>query len=112
MMSDDQASIRKEIKKRIQETEKLILSLKEQVKPVAPDNAIGRLTRMDAIQQKNMSQANLRSAEGKLLLLLETWAKLDEPDFGLCNRCKKTIPIERLMAIPETRTCVNCASQL
>ena len=110
-MSDDKISLREEINKRVQETEKLIFSLKEQTKPVAPDRAIGRLTRMDAIQQKNMSEAHLETAEEKLLLLIETLAKLDEADFGICNRCKKAIPLERVMAIPETRLCVACASK-
>jgi len=110
--SKNTESIRDEIKKKIYETEKLILSLKEQAKPVAPDRAIGRITRMDAIQQKSMCEANLKAAEERLLLLQETSVKLDEPDFGICNRCKKAIPVERIMAIPETRLCVDCAGQL
>jgi len=110
-MSDDKVTIREEVKKKIQETEKLLLSLKKQAKPVAPDRAIGRLTRMDAIQQKNMSEANLQSAKEKLRLLQETLVKLDAADFGICYRCKKNIPVERIMAIPETRLCVACASK-
>ena len=108
-MAVDKTLIRKKIKKEIQATEKLILGLKEQVKPVEPDKAIGRLTRMDAIQQKSMAEANLRSAHEKLLLLRETETKLDQTDFGICNRCKKRIPLERIMVMPEARVCVACA---
>jgi hypothetical protein len=42
----------------------MILSLEEQSKAVALDNAIGRITRMDAIQQKSLAEASqLRSHE-------------------------------------------------
>lgn len=29
----------------------------------------------------------------------------------LCNNCKKVIPKERLEALPETETCVNCSTE-
>ena len=109
MESEEKRKIRQEIEKRIAETKKSIKSLKEQAKPVAPDRAIGRLTRMDAIQQKNMSEANLRTAEQALLNLEEALIKLGEPDFGLCIRCKKRIPLGRILIVPESKCCVKCA---
>ena len=35
-----------------------ILHLEEMTKPVAPDNAIGRLSRMEAINEKNVCGVN------------------------------------------------------
>jgi len=107
--SEEKGKIKKEIEKRIAETQKSIKSLQKQVKPVAPDRAIGRLTRMDAIQQKSMSESNLRTAEQALHNLEDALSKLDQPNFGLCIRCKKEIPLERILIVPESKCCVNCA---
>ena len=101
--------IKKEIEARITETKKSIASLEEQIKPVEPDKAIGRLTRMDAIQQKSMSEASLRTQEEALYNLEEALGKLDDPDFGQCVKCRKIIPLERVLIVPESKFCVNCA---
>ena len=66
-MNDEQKiELRKLINKDIEELKKTIDLLKGTVKPVAPDNAIGRLTRMEAINSKSISEATLRSAKNKL----------------------------------------------
>ncbi len=109
---EEKEKIRVEIKSRIEETRKSILSLQEQSKPVAPDRAIGRITRMDAIQQRSVSEANLRSAEEALFKLEEALGKVDNPSFGVCVRCGQRIPLERILIIPETRHCVPCLGQM
>lgn len=105
----ERAKIKCEIESRIQETKKLIVSLKEQARPVEPDRAIGRLTRQDAIQQKSMSESGLRNAEIALVNLEEALSKLDQPDFGTCIKCKQSIPLGRILIVPESKCCVNCA---
>lgn len=35
-------------------------------------------------------------------------AKLDEGTYGICDRCHRPIPIQRLKAIPEAIYCVEC----
>ena len=85
--------------------------LEESVKPVAPDRAIGRLTRMEAINAKNMSEANLRNAKGRISKLQETLKRIDDEEFGVCVRCERDIPIKRLMLMPESRVCVRCLSR-
>jgi len=108
---EEKAKIREEIEKRIAQTQQSIASLKEHVKPIAPDNAIGRITRMDAIQQKSVYEANLRTAEESLLKLEQALTSFEDPAFGLCAKCKNPIPFERILIIPETRLCVPCAEQ-
>ena len=88
-----------------------IQSLEEGSKPVAPDDAIGRLTRMDAINAKGMNEANLNSARVKLAKLKRALAKLDDPDFGICAICDEPIPVGRIMLMPETTVCVQCADK-
>ena len=89
----------------------LIENLAETSKPVAPDNAIGRLTRMEAISSRGVSEASLNSARAKLAKLEKALAKIGQPGFGLCDRCDNPIPIGRIMALPENALCVPCAEK-
>ena len=36
-------------------------------------------------------------------------ARLTAGTYGVCERCSAEIPVERLEAVPWTRTCVHCA---
>ena len=86
----------------------LIHSLTVTSKPVSPDNAIGRLTRMEAISSQNISEASLKSAQAKLVNLEKALSKLEMPGFGVCARCQKAIPEGRMMLMPESILCVSC----
>ena len=88
--------------------EKTIADLKTQTKPVAPDNAIGRLSRMEAINSKSVAESALALAENKKSKLLIAKSKVDEPGFGICEDCQKNIPIGRLLLVPESTQCVGC----
>jgi DnaK suppressor protein len=41
--------------------------------------------------------------------LQDSLARLDDDDFGSCQRCSRPIGLERLVAVPATRHCVECA---
>ncbi len=102
-----------EIKSRILEeilkTEKQIVAYEELTKPIAPNDAIGRVSRMDAINNKSVNDASLRQAKSKLASLNRIHEKFDSDDFGLCLKCKQPIPVERIVIRPESLHCVNCA---
>lgn len=36
---------------------------------------------------------------------------IDTDQFGICTDCAQTIPVERLLIIPQTQTCVECAER-
>ena len=111
MLSETQhQEIREKVLSEIESSLSLITSLKENSKPVSPDNAIGRLSRMEAINDQNMLQANLRSTEARVARLKQTLTQIDEEDFGLCVQCEEPIPFGRLLLIPESKNCVQCAS--
>ena len=113
MMNPEQRKqIEKQINSEIEETRKDIESLSELVKPIAPDNAIGRLSRMEAIGAKSINEAALARAKQKLEQLKTVLADLDDPDFGLCIECDEEIPIGRIMLMPASRLCVQCASKM
>jgi len=104
------------LKENIQEK---LIAIKEDIasyelltKPVSPDNAIGRLTRMEAINSKSINEAALRKARDTRSQLERALAKIDAPDFGLCRECDEPIPSARLMILPETDLCVKCAENI
>lgn len=90
--------------------EREIPRLAEQVKPVAPDNAIGRISRMDTIVNQSVVEVQLSKARVRLARLREAVKRVDEDEeFGLCLDCGEPIPMARLKAMPETNHCVDCA---
>lgn len=103
----------KEIKQKIEEeilkTESLIADYKEQSKPVTLDNSIGRISRMDAINNKSITESALRQAEAKLSKLNQAKDNIGKPDFGFCVKCKRPIQIGRILLMPESNKCINCA---
>ena len=102
--------IKQTILNEISKTEKLIAEYKELTKPVAPDDAIGRISRMDAINNKSVTEASLRQAEEKLKNLERVLSRVGTSDFGICIKCGKPIPEGRLIYRPESLNCVDCAT--
>ena len=104
---------KKQIKKRIEEeilsTAVSVEKYRELTKPIAPENAIGRVSRMDAINNKSVNQAALNYAELKLKNLKMALSKIDDSDFGICIRCNNPIPLARILLMPQAITCVNCS---
>lgn len=102
--------IRQLLFKEISRTEQLIRDYEDMSQPVEPDNAIGRISRMDAINNQSVTEASLRQAREKLKNLNRVLSGIDKPDFGICRKCGNVIHIRRIMARPESMLCVGCAS--
>jgi DnaK suppressor protein len=111
MNPEERQELKKEIIEEIEAQKHLIESLEETSKPVPPDDAIGRLTRMEAINSKSISDASLSAARTKLAKLGTALEKIDQPDFGICIRCDNPIPFGRIKAMPENVLCVPCAEK-
>lgn len=105
----DKKVIKKTILEEISKTEKAITDYKELTKPISPNNAIGRVSRMDAINNRSVNELSLRQSETKLTNLIRALAKVDDNDFGICLKCEKPIPVGRILIRPESFLCVNCA---
>ena len=109
MTKAEKENLKEKIIEAIQQTEQKILKLEEDTQPISPENAIGRISRMDAINNKSVSEAALRSAKKKLSNLKISLSKLDRTDFGQCSRCGQNIQTARLMYMPQSSRCVHCA---
>ena len=112
MTEEERRQLKETIEKEIEALHVDIGRLEEETKPIAPDRAIGRLTRMEAINAQKMSEANLRKARARQSALQKTLPRLEEDEeFGICTRCERPIPIKRLMLMPQSRLCVRCAGR-
>ncbi len=109
MTQEDKALLAQKIQEKIVQAEKEIAHLEESTKPIAPENSLGRVSRMDAINNKGVAEAALRSSKKKLGKLKLALTKIDQPGFGTCSNCKKPIQPKRLMFMPESTNCINCA---
>ena len=69
---------------------------------------IGRLSRMDSIQNKEMSKANLGRRIERKSQLLGVLERINEKDFGFCIDYDEEIDIRRLRVNPIVRKCFSC----
>lgn len=109
MEKAEQEEMKKIILDRIGDTKEEIEQLKELTRPVAPDNAIGRLSRMDAINNKTINDAALREQKSRLQKLERALENIKEDKYGTCRKCGTDIPSGRLKFMPWATKCVNCA---
>lgn len=93
----------------LKKTKEKIDNYTELCRPIAPENSIGRISRMDAINNKSVVEAALREAKKKMQQLKLMKIKITDQDFGNCMKCKQPIPFGRLMVRPHSKFCVNCA---
>ncbi len=85
-----------------------IIELKEFTAPIEPDCAIGRISRMDAINNKSIVETSMRNLQTRLNQLQKIAQVIDEPGYGICTQCHKPIPLGRLKIRPEIRLCADC----
>jgi len=80
-------------------------------RPVDLDDPIGRVSRIDAIQQQSMAQANRRGAQLRLQQVRAALERIEEDEYGLCAQCGDPVGFARLQVRPETPFCVGCQSR-
>ncbi len=93
------------------ELQQLLEGSVQSSKAVQLDQPIGRLSRMDAMQQQQMAKAN-RQGHQQRLQLTESALKLIEQDrYGECRDCEEPVGYPRLKARPETPFCLSCQAR-
>lgn len=91
-----------------QDLQKQLTSSVDAAGTVDLDQPIGRLSRMDAMQQQQMAKASRRIAEQRLLQIEAALARFAAGDYGICVECEEEIDLARLQARPESPFCVDC----
>ncbi|HIP38317.1 MAG TPA: TraR/DksA family transcriptional regulator [Desulfocapsa sulfexigens] len=103
-------------KKRLIERQDAILAgqkaRKKDTAPVKLDQArVGRLSRMDAMQQQAMSQASARLIELERQRIRTALGRIESGDYGYCILCDEEIAEKRLQFDPSILTCISCAEK-
>lgn len=111
MNAENKRVVREKIVGLIQSCQEEILNMENNTQPVKPENSLGRISRMDAINNKSVMEAALRNKRGKLAKLKNALSHIDDDNFGRCSSCKNEIQIKRLLYMPESTQCVRCASR-
>ena len=75
---------------------------------VLDQTKVGRLSRMDAMQQQEMSQACRAGYQQRLKDVQYVLSNLDQGEYGWCELCGEAIDFRRLEVKPESRFCVGC----
>lgn len=96
------------IRSKIETIKVSISELEELIKPIPLDASIGRISRMDAINNKTINESSMREKKKTLQRLEKALKNSESKDFGLCTKCGNEIPFGRLEYIPHTTRCVSC----
>lgn len=71
--------------------------------------ATGRLSRQDALQQQAMAKATQARRDQMRQRIKAAFQRLDEGEYGYCTECGEAIAVKRLALDPTLPTCVSCA---
>jgi DnaK suppressor protein len=105
----------------LQEFEKLLKKLKDVTLSVhegheraagtveLDQSKVGRISRMDALQQQAMSAAVGRRARQELDRIESALRRITNGEYGFCVGCGEEIAVKRPRANPSVLTCITCA---
>lgn len=111
-LTDEQTEeLRTDLQTLYQELSELVASSADNAKPVDLNLPIGRLSRVDAMQQQSMVAASRRAARLRLGQVSAALTRWKEGEFGLCQMCGEAIAFRRLKARPEAALCIRCQGQ-
>lgn len=72
--------------------------------------SIGRLSRMDALQNQAMAKAQQTRRDAEATRLRAALARLEAGEFGYCEECGDDIAPRRLELDPAAVKCISCAA--
>jgi DnaK suppressor protein len=90
------------------ELEQLLAMTRDVTRPVDLNEPIGRLTRIDAIQQQGIDAASRHRHDIRLKQVVQALNAMDSDGYGLCRKCEDPISYPRLKARPESPYCLEC----
>ena len=89
----------------------LLANSDSSTKPVTLDQqSVGRVSRIDAIQQQQMALANQQQTRQLLVRTELAPQRIATGDYGACGQCGESIAFARLQAQPFARLCIECQS--
>ncbi|WP_394388817.1 TraR/DksA family transcriptional regulator [Shewanella woodyi] len=99
------------LKQELTELEQQLTFTHERGAPVILDQqAVGRVSRIDAIQQQEMAQASEVLMQQHIVRIKQIF--LDTEEYGFCLECGEPIGLGRLTIHPTAEMCIGCQSEL
>lgn len=98
--------------RRLDELDRLDAASADSRKPVELDQqSVGRVSRIDALQQQQMALAAERRRQTERVKLNTALARIASGDYGFCVRCGEDIDPARLRVDPAAPLCATCAQR-
>ena len=109
LTTDQLKRLRLGLQTRLDEVTRQLNGSGDSTRPVELDQqSVGRVSRIDAIQQQHMALAGrdqgMRLAKSIRLAL----QRIDDGSYGYCLHCGESIALARLEARPQAALCVSC----
>ncbi len=110
-MSDDDMNERAaQLRSRLAELDSLEAANEEDRAVVVLDQqSVGRLSRMDALQNQAMAKETQRRRSQERTRIAAALQRIDEDEYGWCAECGEAIAPKRLDVDPMAVMCAKCA---
>jgi DnaK suppressor protein len=109
MIPADQNKYKKYLEEALDEVGKYLEFSEDAAAAVAPDKGLGRLSRMEAMQDQQLVMEMRRRKKRQLVEIKLAISRLEMGNYGTCVFCGKEIHPERLEVAPEVQTCMSCS---
>lgn len=73
------------------------------------DQILGHVSRHDALHHKALAEANERSRQFEIRRIDTVLRRIDEDEYGYCDKCGDEISEKRLEVNPSALLCITCA---
>ena len=101
---------REQLEESLFEIEQYLEKTEESAEAVSPDKSLGRLSRMEAMQDQQLMLEARRRKKMQKVAVQSALQRIENGQFGACIFCGNLIPEERLAVAPESSSCVNCSA--
>ena len=108
MTQEERDMIKDKIRHEISTLEKSITMLTELINGEVQSDANDWFTSKESNPSKEINELALEKAKQRVVILNDVLKRVDTPSYGICTRCNRPIPFERLKAIPSTTRCLSC----
>jgi DnaK suppressor protein len=102
-------AVRLDLETQLARLERSMATTAEAVRPVELDQqAVGRLSRMDALQNQHMSQNLKEREEARYGAIRAALGRMAAGTYGTCTTCGEMLAPGRLLVMPEAAHCPRC----
>ena len=110
MSGDDLSKRETQLRERLAELDSLEAANEEDRAVVVLDQqSVGRLSRMDALQNQAMAQETQRRRSQERARIAAALQRIEEDEYGWCAECREAIVPKRLDVDPMAVMCAKCA---